>query len=508
MAAIRKQLSILDFGGYENLNQVIQNLASAPSAFGKGHVYFDTTVNRLRLYNGTKWVDAGGVTSIASANADIAVTDDTNGNFLLTLNSSTAATPDTVAKRDSSGNLYAANLSGTNTGDQTITLTGEATGSGTGSFAVTLTNSAVISKVLTGFSSAVGGNVSAADSILSAFGKLENRMALNDAKMGVYTVTPNMALVSGADGLYAASAVTDVELGYLSGVTSAIQTQINGKEATIVAGTSAQYWRGDKTWQTLDTSVVPEGSNQYFTEARVLSTLLAGFTVGTGVVSASDGLLAALGKLQGQINGLDGVSHDQNTDLGTTSSTFYLGGATGPKLKTDGTGFMLVTNDELAFADLQVQNLTVKGTLTQTNSQEVNIGDSQITLNADITAAAQNSNGGLAVKRLAADNTTRKDGELNFDVSLNRWVAVFGPTTGTLVNRPVAMRFDADLGDGTNTAFTVTHNLGTKFVSVSVQDVATGEVVDVAVSGTTATTATLEFAAAPAANAYKVTIIG
>lgn len=35
------------------------------------------------------------------------------------------------------------NLSGTNTGDQTITLTGDITGTGTGSFATTLANTAV-----------------------------------------------------------------------------------------------------------------------------------------------------------------------------------------------------------------------------------------------------------------------------------------------------------------------------------------------------------------------------
>lgn len=41
------------------------------------------------------------------------------------------------------GTISASNLSGTNTGDQTITLTGDVTGSGTGSFATTLANTAV-----------------------------------------------------------------------------------------------------------------------------------------------------------------------------------------------------------------------------------------------------------------------------------------------------------------------------------------------------------------------------
>ena len=44
---------------------------------------------------------------------------------------------------DESGNLTANNLSGINTGDQTITLTGDVTGSGTGTFAATIANDAV-----------------------------------------------------------------------------------------------------------------------------------------------------------------------------------------------------------------------------------------------------------------------------------------------------------------------------------------------------------------------------
>lgn len=70
-------------------------------------------------------------------------------------------------------NAAVANLSGTNTGDQTITLTGEATGSGTGSFAVTLTNSAVIGKVFTGLSTATSSTVLATDTIVVGVGKLQ-----------------------------------------------------------------------------------------------------------------------------------------------------------------------------------------------------------------------------------------------------------------------------------------------------------------------------------------------
>jgi len=35
-----------------------------------------------------------------------------------------------------------------------------------------------------------------------------------------------------------------------------LQTALNAKEATITAGTTFQYYRGDKTWQTLDKAAV------------------------------------------------------------------------------------------------------------------------------------------------------------------------------------------------------------------------------------------------------------
>lgn len=51
--------------------------------------------------------------------------------------------------------------------------------------------------------------------------------------------------------------------GLISGTLSSqtdLQTALNAKEPTISAGTSGQYWRGDKTWQTLDKNAVGLGN--------------------------------------------------------------------------------------------------------------------------------------------------------------------------------------------------------------------------------------------------------
>jgi hypothetical protein len=76
-------------------------------------------------------------------------------------------------------------------------------------------------------------------------------------------------------------------------------TSIAGKEPTIVAGTTAQYWRGDKSWQTLNTTAVAEGTNLYYTDARVIAAPLTGYVSGAGTVAAADTILQAIQKLNG-----------------------------------------------------------------------------------------------------------------------------------------------------------------------------------------------------------------
>ncbi len=65
-------------------------------------------------------------------------------------------------------------------------------------------------------------------------------------------------------------------------------TTFNNKEPAIAAGTTAQYWRGDKTWQDFATAV--------------RATVLTGLSTATNaIITAADTVLSALGKLQAQI---------------------------------------------------------------------------------------------------------------------------------------------------------------------------------------------------------------
>lgn len=110
-----------------------------------------------------------------------------------------------------------------------------------------------------------------------------------------------------------------------------VTNMIAGKEDAITAGKTSQYWRGDKTWVTLNTSVVPESGNLYFTGARVLGTALTGFTVGANsALAATDTILSAFGKVQGQINNrlLKTGTAAAATKL-ATARAFSIGGSTG-----------------------------------------------------------------------------------------------------------------------------------------------------------------------------------
>jgi len=70
-----------------------------------------------------------------------------------------------------------------------------------------------------------------------------------------------------------------------------LTTDLAGKENTIAAGVAGQYWAPNKTWQTLNTDVVAEGTNKYFTDslarAAISGTTPLSYNSTTGVMSLS-----------------------------------------------------------------------------------------------------------------------------------------------------------------------------------------------------------------------------
>jgi uncharacterized protein (TIGR02145 family) len=103
-------------------------------------------------------------------------------------------------------------------------------------------------------------------------------------------------------------------------------------EPVIAAGTASQYLRGDKSWQTLNTDAVAEGTNLYYTDARARTAISLTTTGNSGAATYTSGTLNipdyTLSGLGGQpaLNGTGlvrmagtSVSYDNNTYL--TSET-------------------------------------------------------------------------------------------------------------------------------------------------------------------------------------------
>ena len=90
---------------------------------------------------------------------------------------------------------------------------------------------------------------------------------------GMDPVTANRALVSGSDGLPAASAVTATELSRLSGVTSAVQTQLDGKQAAgSYAAASHTHAQSDVTNLTSDLAAKAPLASPEFTGTPTATT--------------------------------------------------------------------------------------------------------------------------------------------------------------------------------------------------------------------------------------------
>ncbi len=175
-------------------------------------------------------------------------------------------------------------LTGTNSGDQTITLTGDVTGSGTGSFAATIANGVVTNdKVATGI-----------DAIKIADGSVSN-----------------------------------TEFQYLNGVTSAIQTQLDGKvdeNAPITGATKTKVTYDAKGLVTAGadatTADIADSTNRrYVTDAQLT---VIGNTSGTN--SGDQNLFSTIA-----------VSGQSNVVADSTSDTLTLVAGTNITITTNAT---------------------------------------------------------------------------------------------------------------------------------------------------------------------------
>ena len=196
---------------------------------------------------GLKWANVGGtggsVIGFNFTNANgisgTVATPTSTPNLTLSLG---AITPTSVA---ASGTVTGSNLSGTNTGDQTITLTGDVTGSGTGSIAVSYNNIVPIAKGGTGQSTANAAFNALAPSQAGNSGKLLYTDGSNTSWVA-FTGVGTVSSVSGANGVTVANPTTTpvIGLGAITPTSVAATGTVTGSNITgTVSGTNT----GDQT---------------------------------------------------------------------------------------------------------------------------------------------------------------------------------------------------------------------------------------------------------------------
>jgi hypothetical protein len=213
--------------------------------------------------------------------------------------------------------------------------------------------------------------------------------------------------------------------GYLS---STDWNTFNNKQSSIAAGTFSQYYRGDKTWQTLDTFVVPENTNLYFTNARTLGVPLTGFSTFTGAVAATDTVLAAFGKVQGQLNAVNSVSNNYLIKNSSDSITGLVNVGTTGLLQLNYVPVGLNDATNKSYVDSAVGNKvsksgdTLSGVLTLDNDLKIKGGSSYVTVKGHLTSA--NYNFILPQTAGTVGNVLSTDGSGNL-----AWVSQ--PTTAT-----------------------------------------------------------------------------
>ena len=182
-------------------------------------------------------------------------------------------------------------------GNYITSLTGEATGTGPGATAVTLNNASVTAKILTGIN-ITGGTVQATDTMLTAFGKLQNQIngligsTIYQGTWNASTNTPALASGVGVRGYYYIVSVagntnldgiTDWFIGDWAIFDGTAWQQVDNTDAVVSVN-------GQTGAVSLTTDNVPEGAtNQYYLDSRARAAL--SFTAGSGAYNSTTGVI-------------------------------------------------------------------------------------------------------------------------------------------------------------------------------------------------------------------------
>ena len=501
----------LNLNQNEIQNGVIQNLASDPQSGIKGQIYFNTTVNKLRVYNGSEWVNlekgTGTVTSVA-------VTNDTDGGLsisgspITTSGTITIGHTNTLDEAQTTSGIYPIKIDknghiteyGTALGEVSTTAAGilPAFSSANQSSSKVATNDYVWDATTNKYSQLPANAFK--DTTYTDGTKGYTQKAKQDANGNqidtTYAPLASPALTGTPTAPTAAAGTNTTQIATTAFVTSAI-SGITGSmvfKGTIGTGGTAGTTLPTTGVRVGDTYKIVTAGTYASQAAKVGDLFIASATTPTWAYVPSGDDTDVTQVTAGA--GLNTTSADSSTDGGsiTSTGTLYLT----KTAVTPGT-YQGITVDKYGrVTGASDQGYTTNtGTVTSVGITEgtgISVSGSPVTTSGSITVGLTDT--------LSAAKTTSAVYPIKIDKQ-GRITEVGSAVT-------ILKKYSASItGDATKTSFTITHNLGSRDVVIQVYDNSTYDEVMVDISRTTTNSATIAFAQAPASGkVYRVVCIG
>ena len=465
----RQFLTGLDLNKNELLNAKVQSLSSAPAAPVEGQIYYNTTSKTLLQYNGTAWKAYTQSGSIA--NADIA------SDAAIAL-SKLAVDP--LARANHTGTQTASTISDFDTQVRTSRLD---------QMAAPTASVSLNTQKITGLADPTEAQDAATKAYVDAA-----RSGL-DVKASCRVATTANITLSGTQTIDGISAI--------AGNRVLVKNQTDQAENGIWVVNASTWARATDA----DTDAeVTSGMFTFIEEGTTNGDSGWVLTTDNPITVGTTDLVFAQFSGAGQIEAGDGLTKSGNTinAVGTTNrititadaidiADTYVGQTSITTLGTIATGTWNGTTIAVANGGTGATSLTGylvgNGTSAVTASSTIAGAD----VSGDITGNAANVNGTVAVANGGTGATTAATARANL-----------GATTKFSASNP-------EIAPSSGIAtWTVTHNLGTTDVVVSLKDLSNNSMVEADVVTTNTTTVTISWNAAATvnANSYRVVVIG
>jgi hypothetical protein len=483
----RKFLTSIDLAKNELQNAVVQNLATDPSSPVLGQVYFNTAANEMRIYNGTIF-EAIGLNGVTADAAEINILD---GATLTTteLNYVDGVTSSIQAQLDTKSPSANPTFTGTVTLDTGVNLVFE----GTTANAFELT--------LTAGDPTADRTVTLPDLTTTLVGRdtvdtLTNKTITSPTVSGLYLSDLSIVVEgSTTDGFETTLSFVDPTADRTIYVPDADGTlaRLEDKLHNFALATASVDLNNQKITNLTDPTNPQDAANKRYVDAAVVGidwkpsvrlATTAAITLATGLENGDtlDGVTLATGNR---------VLVKNQTDA--TENGIYVVAASGaPARSSDADTAAEITASFAVFVEEGTVNTDSGWTLT--NNGTITVGTSELSF-TQFTGLGQITAGAGLTKTANTLDVIGGDG-----ITVNADSVVIDRTV-------VVTKYAATIGDGTNTSYTVTHNLNTRDVVVSLYDTASPYAEVMAdVEHSTTNTITVLFSVAPTTDKYRVVV--